>query len=1224
MDGPSELNKIKIKEEKNRLYFDSNPLELKIKLKYPHLQDMNLQKKIFLKQEFHDTQYNGEIKPITKKTTSCNTNDGFSLAPHQQFVKMYISRHTPYNGLLLYHGMGSGKTCSAIGICEEFRKYNQKHSKTFKKIIIMASPNVQENFKLQLFDPNKLVKNKGVWNLDGCVGASLLREIKFVDIESLSKEDIITKMKKQIRKHYEFMGYVEFANKVNTILDDSIVWEKEFDLENNIISERGNKNNSGTYVGDNIESHKYAETKVKIYDKTNKRTIIGTRIIRYSQTKQKKDLRDMFRDRMIVVDEVHNIRSVGETSSTKLVSDAFQKLIKNVRYMKLLFLSGTPMYNDPTEIVFLLNLLNTNDGQSIVKKSEIFNKDGEFVKDGAQKLLFKANGYISYVRGENPYQFPYKIFPNDYNSVKSIKQMKYPKKQFNGLDITRPIQHLDLYVNTLSVQQQRLYEKLLEVKIEKLSAKEREYFDSTESFKYTILQEPLNALTFCLDDDAGNVYTGKDAFNEVVLFESNQYSYIDPEKRVFSYETIGEYSSKIKSILDSIQNSEGIVLIYSQFLDAGLLPLALALEEIGYKRNSVSKTKNLLNIPPKETIGSYAMITGDVRFSKSNKEELQLLNRIENIDGKLCKIVLISQAGSEGLDFKNLRQLHVLEPWYNLNRIDQIVGRAIRHCSHKELNLKKRNCQIFLHASIGEPNIECVDMMLYRFSEEKAEKIGKVQKLLKSISIDCLLNNEQQNFAQLDEELKLTLSNNQKIMFQIKDKDYSSICDYGLCQYKCYNETSPNNEINSYSYHYDHMMKQNIIKQIKKLFQKQHVFKKEDILALLINKNITLEQVLFGLNYLIENENELLIDKYMRKGHLVNVKNLYMFKPLEVQTPLSLQETQQLFKNHSESIPQKIKVLHSNNESNDAEETKFENVVENIHEQNVVLANQPNRHKEPRKTLFDSIMDKISHCYNVAYLSTEEKKSITDENMIFYTLYDQAIEMIQKYFSSSIEKINDYKKQFIIEHILEGLHFKDEKQLITFLFNPDSVLDELQKLIKTYYQTFVCNHENYTLIFLIDFKKKKTKAKDDLKNIKSHIRILVFQKNEWKDITLTQIKEIGQQYLEDFLIHNHEKYESRNSLFGFKDYRPTDNTIYLKTSKESIKGALFHQKIPKLMKNELNQLLNTTVFQDHADFSKEELSIIMEIMLKYLHYSQQTKKAYYYNKLEYATLNLKN
>ena len=93
------------------------------------------------------------------------------------------------------------------------------------------------------------------------------------------------------------------------------------------------------------------------------------------------------------------------------------------------------------------------------------------------------------------------------------------------------------------------------------------------------------------------------------------------------------------------------------------------------------------------------------------------------------------------------------------------------------------------------------------------------------------------------------------------------------------------------------MINQNIIKQIKKLFQKQHVFKKEDILKMLINKNTTLEHVLFGLNYLIENEHELLVDKYMRKGNLVNIKNLYMFKQLEVQTPLSLQETQKLFQN---------------------------------------------------------------------------------------------------------------------------------------------------------------------------------------------------------------------------------------------------------------------------------------------------------------------------------------
>ena len=285
MNGNSELNKIKLKEEKNRLFFESNPSGLKIKLKYPHLHDMNLQKTIALKKEFQHTKYDGELKELTKKNTSCNY-DNFTLAPHQEFVKMYISNHTPYNGLLLYHGMGSGKTCSAIGICEEFRKSNQKHSKKPKKIMIIASPNVQDNFKLQLFDPKKLSKKDGIWKLDGCVGESLLREINFFDIQSLSKDDIIAKMKKQIRNNYEFIGYVEFANKVNRIISKSVIWEKEFDLDDMVIRENGNKNNAGQYVGDNMDSHKYTETTTNLYNKHHK--VIGHKTIRYSLTTQQK------------------------------------------------------------------------------------------------------------------------------------------------------------------------------------------------------------------------------------------------------------------------------------------------------------------------------------------------------------------------------------------------------------------------------------------------------------------------------------------------------------------------------------------------------------------------------------------------------------------------------------------------------------------------------------------------------------------------------------------------------------------------------------------------------------------------------------------------------------------------------------------------------------------------------------------------------------------------
>ncbi len=91
----------------------------------------------------------------------------FELLPHQVFVKNFLSFQTPYNSLLLYHGLGTGKTCSAISICEEMRDYlKQINSKN--QIIVIASPNVQKNFLLQLTNFKKLENIQGIWNLNTC------------------------------------------------------------------------------------------------------------------------------------------------------------------------------------------------------------------------------------------------------------------------------------------------------------------------------------------------------------------------------------------------------------------------------------------------------------------------------------------------------------------------------------------------------------------------------------------------------------------------------------------------------------------------------------------------------------------------------------------------------------------------------------------------------------------------------------------------------------------------------------------------------------------------------------------------------------------------------------------------------------------------------------------------------------------------------------------------
>jgi hypothetical protein len=80
---------------------------------------------------------------------------------YQAFIREYLRFETPYRGLLVYHGLGSGKTCSASSMTESLRMYS-RYIPNFKKILIVASPNVQENFKLQLFDPNKLIKKNGL------------------------------------------------------------------------------------------------------------------------------------------------------------------------------------------------------------------------------------------------------------------------------------------------------------------------------------------------------------------------------------------------------------------------------------------------------------------------------------------------------------------------------------------------------------------------------------------------------------------------------------------------------------------------------------------------------------------------------------------------------------------------------------------------------------------------------------------------------------------------------------------------------------------------------------------------------------------------------------------------------------------------------------------------------------------------------------------------------
>jgi hypothetical protein len=834
---------------------------------YPELNDPNFNIKIAKRKEFNDTKYDGTIHDIKKQADILCKSD-FELMPHQLFVKNFLSLHTPYNSLLLYHGLGTGKTCSAIGIAEEMRRYT-KQVGLKKTILIIASPNVQDNFRVQLFDERKLKNVNGLWNLQSCVGASLLNEINPTAMTNISREKISSQIRTIISQSYEFMGYTAFAN----------------------------------YISDAIEVKGVGYTPQEV----NK--------IRLQKIK------NTFNNRLVIIDEVHNIRITKENKKRKS-AELLMNIAKHTDNMRLVLMSATPMYNSYEEIIWLTNLMNINDKRGTISLADIFNKRGEFKSEEAKALLRrKLTGYVSYIRGENPYTFPYRIYPDKDTSV------RYPTKQFNGKIITpdEALKHVPVFLNGIGEHQAKCYNVI----IEGMRKKNLSIFDDMDSFGYTMLQVPLEALNIAYpteDMSDESLMIGKDGLSNIMKFKEvhsdnkpQRYNFdykTNKYGRIFSEPELHKYSAKMAKICEMIKQAKGIVLIYSQYIDGGAVPMALALEEMGFSRYGYeSYTKSLFASPPVPPLGidpdtkllsnttsintaRYVMITGDKTFSPNNDEDIKYLNNIDNLNGEKVKVVIISRAAGEGIDFKRIRQVHILEPWYNMNRIEQIIGRAVRNMSHCDLPFEERNVEIFLHAtSLSE---ESADLYVYRLAEQKSFEIGKITRILKEVAVDCILNIGQTNFTveklltmAENKEIKITLSSGKSIQYKVGDRPFTDTCDYmDNCSFTCAPSpiaeiTKKDIQLDTYNDEFISVNNQLIIQRIRDLFSDipkgRHFFTRDELITSInVVKQYPTEQIYSALTYLIENPNEFLTDRYGRQGNLVNNGEYYLFQPVEI------------------------------------------------------------------------------------------------------------------------------------------------------------------------------------------------------------------------------------------------------------------------------------------------------------------------------------------------------
>jgi hypothetical protein len=147
----------------------------------------------------------------------------------------------------------------------------------------------------------------------------------------------------------------------------------------------------------------------------------------------------------------------------------------------------------------------------------------------------------------------------------------------------------------------------------------------------------------------------------------NRYKYKNEDKnKILNKNIFSKIAPKMQSILDCIKDSEGIVMIHSRFIRNGVLPFCLALEsQLGYERYQLDNLLLVDKIDKKVSKPAYVLLTGQKTLTIENysAQVIKALNAEENKNGDKIKVVVINDAFAEGYDFKNVRELHIMEPW---------------------------------------------------------------------------------------------------------------------------------------------------------------------------------------------------------------------------------------------------------------------------------------------------------------------------------------------------------------------------------------------------------------------------------------------------------------------------------------------------------------------------------------------------------------------------------
>jgi hypothetical protein len=741
-------------------------------------------------------------------------------------------------------------TCSSSFVAEGLKNTLVNGKPRKRALILVKNHDLLRNFEEDIAK----VCTKGVYDT-GLTQEQIEKELLVTRSEhSTTKKEQLehlrrVRISKSIRKTYEIWTWEVFLKYISK---RSREWIK------NVYSNR-------VIIID--EAHNFSVSKIADFDETPEERK------KRLEKKEKRDEKRKEKGQKIMADTGETYRKIYN----------FLHLVENTR---VLLLSGTPIWDQTSEIASLMNLILPKEERLEMGKDfiEKYFENNELTKEGEKILKEKFRGRVSYLR-------------------------PMTSTQRDEIGVTNPwLEHIKVYPDAMHPFQYTSAQ-------EKFKPIEDKPLTSDHAFLHNA-RETANIALPAYDDNLKIVPNKTGKFSDYVTKVGKSYT-LTPRpvneknalKRKKQQKLVEElrknlkkYSSKVASILQKIrENPNELVFIYiDNFImgPGGGMMLALILDILLDKdgNKEFSWAKSAVDIRrPSQSVKRFAILSsleGTIRDPPEIEKFLDSFNRPDNKYAERCQIIIGSQKIGEGITIKNVRQVHILVPHWNIPKIEQALGRVYRVGSHDALPENERKLDVYRHIAVkgalpnpnnkknlynigkgfpenyGFYDDETIDVHVYRIAERKEYRNVQIQRLLKEVAWDCPLNYKR----------------------NVLDIDSSGTkpCDYQECNYECegffpssksgkvWSYDIPENKIKRDTYNLLYSQKEvnSISDQIMELFHIYFSLSLERIIILLNLENKSIPLLLFALDDIISSR-RLIHNRYGFSSYLKEENDIY-------------------------------------------------------------------------------------------------------------------------------------------------------------------------------------------------------------------------------------------------------------------------------------------------------------------------------------------------------------